>query len=135
MGRIYRAVIPTKRGLRRSPARGGWFVGYPSGTEFWGGVFRDLGLAHDTSDPRIGGGPALPHIIAGKDFIAAREALPRLSSDAEFCAQRNGFIGQELRLRVLALFTTRNAVALVSEYVDLRGATLEELESGKTRTR
>jgi len=134
MGRLYHAVIPTKRGLVRTGIPRPWNVNFAD-SEFWGGVFRDLGLAHDTSDPRVGGGPAVPHIIAGKDFVAAREALPRLSCDAEFCAQRNGFIGQELRLRVLALFTTRNAVALVSEYVDLHGATVEDLEAGNVGTR
>ena len=134
MGRLYHAVIPTKRGLVRTGIPRPWNVDF-AGSEFWGGVFRDLGLAHDISDPRVGGGPAVPHIIAGKDFVAAREALPRLESDAEFCAQDGGFIGEDLRLRLLPLLRTRNAVALVSEYVDLRGATIEDLEAGNVGTR
>jgi len=133
MGRLYHAVIPTKRGLVRTGIPRPWNLNF-AGSEFWGGVFRDLGLTHDVSDPRIGGGPAVPHIIAGKDFVAAREALPRLASDADFCTWVNGVAVEDLRVHLIPLLRTRNAVALVSEYVDLRGATVEDLETGNVGT-
>ena len=118
MGRIYHAVIPTSRGLRRAPTRQPWHVNYPAGARFWGWVWEELGLPHKHVDQRIGGYAEVPHIIAGRAFIMARAAL---SADKDTPVAR--------------LFLTRNAVAVVSDYVDLRGATVKDLEAGNARTR
>lgn len=129
MGRVYHAVIPTVRGLRRAPTRNPWGVNL-AGTQFWGVVWHDAGLRCEYADARIGGGPMLPHVIAGADFVAARDRLREVLYEKEFSTVA-GWLAEE----VLPLFNTRNAVALVSDYVDLRGATIEELEAGNTRCR
>jgi len=133
----YRAVRRSKHGLVRVSTR--WIVNV-DGMSRWGRIWVALGLDVGDIDERVG--PRLPHIIAGRQFWLAQDRLSLLHSTATWLAVEGCSFGHsstdyilrsELPEVVLPLFSTTHAVAVVSEYVDLRGVSVADLEAGRAR--
>jgi hypothetical protein len=131
MGRDYRAIRKTKSNKLVYCEKTSFGINI-AGARFWGFVWDYFGLSVDILDSYSSKVVQLPHIIDGEDFVKAKELFLTITDEQILEAlqyagrkfqydidETQGWV-KDFRKDVIPLFFKKNAIAVVSDYIDLK---------------